>query len=193
MKAAMLQLPASASLLGLAFLATGCVTPLVWNQTAAHDWEPLAPSRLFYFPTTAPNPTVIVCFDQSTHMGKQHESRHVAWCPGQPTTSLLAVGSAVRQLTNRFTLSQPMPLFTSESDCAIVSSAPPGYGVWDDSARQLTIYLDGFPSEPFALPTSHTEVQTATRIFVLPLAVAADAAIVCGTAIVICGSGYHGP
>ena len=191
MKTPSARLAVFVSLLGLTALTSGCVTPLVWNQTAAHDWQSNPPDRLLYVAPNGQPTNVIVCFDQYARIGRQNETRHAAWSPSLSTNSLLAVGHSVDRLTNRFACSQPMPLFYKESDCTNHATAPPGYGVWHCQERQLTIHLDGFPPGPYLLPDSHTETQTVTRIMVVPLAVIADAALACAVALAACGSGWN--
>jgi hypothetical protein len=193
MKTPATPLTTSVLLLSLICFVSGCVTPAVWKQTAAHKWKPTSPDKLLFLPTTGASPAVIACFAQFTRINDQHKFRPVAWCLGQPPNPLLATGDSARHLTNRFTGCQSMPLFTGNPTNTNLTTTPPGYAVWDWEARQLTIHLDGFPPGPYPLPISYTEVQTTTRVIVLPFAVVADAALACLAILALgaSGGGYH--
>ena len=170
--ATLLALPVSA------LLTCGCVTPELWKHTAARDWCPQSPPDEFLATTTDGQHDVVVVFHQSTLVHNAVKTRPVAWRLSQSTQGIAIGPMALRPLTNGCDRVEPMRVCSPTTILADATSKPPGCVVWEPSNGEFTVYLEGCPSGPFALPKSHQERETAKRVVVTPFAVAADAIIV---------------
>jgi hypothetical protein len=174
----------------LVLVTSGCATPALWKATAIREWKPCLPTEVLLIETAGRQPDAAVLFDQWNEL--THEYRPVAWRLSQSPTNLSIGSKAVGQLTKSIAPTRTIPLFTVNAVPSDVSSAPPGYAVWDWSGKQLTIHLDGYTGGPRVLPTSHTARRTTLRVIATPLAVTADAAIVGAVLMAIGASGYMG-
>ncbi len=178
----------------LGVFMTGCATPALWKQTAAHDWQSSPPDQLLLVDSTNHEPAVIVLFRQS-EAGASRVVRNVGWRLGQPNNELALGPQAIYQLTNACPAPKTIPLWINSGDVRPDPTIPPsGCAVWNSSDRNLTIHIPEVSPGPFELPASNEEPKTALRICVLPLAVAADAAIVGAVLFALClGGGAGGP
>lgn len=170
---------------------SGCATPALWKHTAARNWQPTPTSAQFFVANAAAQPDVIVMFWQSTEVGEQAKFRLVGWNLRNPPSELAVGTKAMQQLTNSCEQLCVMPSFFSDSIPAGVSSRSPGYAVHEPLAGRFTVHLEGSPAGPFELPTSKEKTRSAMRFAGLPLAVAADAAIVGAAALAMGSPGYH--
>lgn len=175
----------------LTILTTGCATPALWKNTAAREWNPWSPDQLLLIETADQPPEVAVFFRQVNATANGPADRPVAWLPNQSPTSLIIGHKAITQFTNSLTAFRSIPLFTADTLPADVSSALPGYAVWSSANQNLTLHVDGQPGGPYPMPVTREKVRLAERLLVLPLAVAADGAIILGCLCAIGASGYH--
>jgi len=129
---------------------------------------------------------VAVLFRQFAQVGATSKCRNVGWRVSQPPEQLALTPQAIGQLTNSCGGElQTIPMFLEGNVPPDTSSKSPGYAVWHSPYDQLTIHIDGLPPGPITLPTTQQPRQTATRIIVLPLAVAADTALALGAIMVM--------
>ncbi len=177
----------------LAALAAGCVTPALWKSTARREWKPNPPDCLVLLTHPDQQREVAVLFRQFAQVGATTECRNVGWRASRPPEQLALTPQAIGQLTNSCGERQSIPMFVEGSVPETASSTPPGYAVWHAPDKQLRVHIDGLPSGPFTLPTTEQKRQTAARIIVLPLAVAADTALVLGAIMAMGGAGGFGP
>ena len=175
----------------LAALASGCVTPALWQSTARREWKPNPPDCVVLMSNPNQQREVAVVFRQFAQVGATTESRRAGWYVSQSPEQLALTSQAIGQLTNSCGERQSIPMFVADNVPPDASCQSPGYAVWDSRDDQLTIHIDGLPSGPFTLPTTHQKRQTAARIIVLPLAIAADTAITGAVIFALGASGYH--
>jgi len=181
-------------MIGPLILTVGCATPALWKQTAARGWKPNPPDQLLLVDSTNHEPAVIVLFRQSA-TGASGVVRNVGWRLDQPNTELAVGPQAIHQLTNACPAPKTIPLSIDSSDVLLDPTIPPSsYAVWNPKTHNLTVHVPNFPPGPHKLPTSNEEQQTSLRICVLPLAIAADTAIVGAVLFALClGGGAGGP
>jgi hypothetical protein len=197
MKTEIITLSYTSLLTVLVAFTTGCATPALWKQTARREWTPNPPDQLLFVESTDHQHDVVVLFRQFAD-GTPHEAGCVGWQLGQPSTQLALGYQAIQLLTNTCPTVQTIPLYSDTADVpAETGELSPGYGIWNPTDQHLTLYLSEISTNPMPLPTSHQERRTALRICALPLAVAADAALMGAALFVVglsnCGFGYVGP
>ncbi len=170
---------------------SGCATPALWKHTAARNWHPEPSGAQFLVANAAGQQDVIVVFRQSTVVGERIKYRVVAWNLRHPPSELAIGRKAVQQLTNACDQVRVMPSFCSDSIAAGATSTSPGYAVLEPLPCRFIVHLEGSAPGPFELPSSREKTRSAMRVVGLPLAVAADGAIVCAAAMAIGGQAYH--
>lgn len=175
----------------LALVASGCATPALWKGTAAREWKPCSPKEVLLIENVGQESDAAVLFDQ--WCASAREFRPVAWRLCESPINLVIGAKAVKHFADSVAPCRSIPLFTVSDVPRDVTSAPPGYAVWDSAGEQLAIHLDGYTGGPFVLPTSQTARRTALRLAATPLAVTADAAIVGAVLFAIGAQGYVGP
>ncbi len=171
----------------LALLVSGCATPALWKHTAAREWRPQPLADQFLLLTTTGRQDVVVVFRQFANVDCKIKFRVVAWNLRNASSELTVGPKALRQLTNACERVQPMPVFSQDALPSDATGAPLGYILQDESRDQFTVQLDGVPPVPFELPVSRERCRSGTRIALMPLAIATDAAIV-----FICTAGLAG-
>ncbi len=171
----------------LALLVSGCATPALWKHTAAREWRPQPLADQFLLTTTTGRQDVVVVFRQFANVDCKIKFRVVAWNLRNASSELTVGPKALRQLTNACERVQLMPVFSQDAFPSDATCAPLGYILQDESRDQFTVQLDGVPPGPFELPVSQEGCRSGTRIALMPLAIATDAAIV-----FICAAGLAG-
>jgi hypothetical protein len=171
----------------------GCATPALWKQTAAREWKPNPPDQVILVTDTNEQSDVVVVFRQFATWGSTGDSRDVGWCVSQSRREVALTKEAIGRLTNSACQRITVPMFFAEQEPRNAASLSAGYAVWHPMDQQLTVHATGVPAGPFTLPTSHQKRQTALRVCVLPVAVAADAALVGAALFAVGMRGYVGP
>jgi hypothetical protein len=165
------------------FVLSGCATPALWRLTAAREWQPALPPDQFLLITSAGQQDLFVLFHQTVKFGETSKDRLVAWNLKEPGTSLIIDPLAALSLTNscdRFTV---LEAFNDETTAMEMGSGNPGYVVLDAGGTMFAVHVEGLPSGPFALPTSHEKGKMGLRIGLAPLAIATDAGLVAAAAL----------
>jgi hypothetical protein len=172
----------------LTILTTSCATPALWKCTAAREWKPYRPDQVILVTDTNQQREVVVVFTQFANSESTSDSRDVGWRVSQPPKEVALTKETIGLLTNSLCQSKLVPMLFDGQESPDEYSLASGYTVWNSPNQQLTIHIPGLPSGPYTLPTSHQKRRTALRVFLLPLAVTADAAIV---GVLSLGYGVH--
>lgn len=158
---------------------SGCATPALWRNTAEKMWEPHGESGQVFCLIDSGHTRAVAIFTQTAFVGGKSRKRLVAWDLSlSPEKLIIGLGS-VRHFTNRLDCVRLLPSFEAGETPFDDPTPADGYLIKGSSPEIFELHLCGVGKGPYDLPSSHEDVRTTVRFAAMPLAIAADAAIVC--------------
>jgi hypothetical protein len=172
------QIPCLATAL-LVTVASGCATPTLWQRTSAFEWRPELVYKVMLPANTNQPSAPLVVFSQTADVHSPFVfTRKVGWQVGHPFDDVADTREAIRQLTEKASGFQSIPVYFPGRVSTNVLFRPPRYAVVDfRSCSHLTLYINGVPAGPYTLPTNHHSKKTAERLLLTPFAVVLDVPI----------------
>ena len=174
------------ALLLLVALTSGCATPALWHATATHEWYPYTLDQVVLLTETNHQQELAVFFTQAWGSGKDTKTRAVGWRVSDSPGHLAVTSAAIRRLTNAAPAMQPLPILRTDEVATNAAGQPPRNIVRSAPPAHFTVYLSGFPPQPYTLPVTRQTYYTVRTCF-LPITVTADTTLFLLAAL---GSGY---